>query len=75
MVKREHELVPIHRIMSESEINELLEKMGITANNLPKILLTDPQAKKISAKVGDVIEIEREDLGIQYKYYRQVVSS
>jgi DNA-directed RNA polymerase subunit H (RpoH/RPB5) len=61
--------------MSESEINELLEKMGITANNLPKILLTDPQAKKISAKVGDVIEIEREDLGIQYKYYRQVVPS
>ena len=75
MVKRDHELVPVHRVMSGSEVDELLKTLGIKISNLPKLLVEDPQAKKIGAKVGDVLEIDRDDFGKQYKYYRQVVES
>ncbi|MGA3020418.1 MAG: DNA-directed RNA polymerase subunit RpoH/Rpb5 C-terminal domain-containing protein [Candidatus Micrarchaeales archaeon] len=75
MVKREHELVPPHRIMSRTEINELTETMGMSISNLPKILVSDPQAKKLEAKAGDVIEISRNDSGNSYKYWRCVVES
>jgi DNA-directed RNA polymerase subunit H (RpoH/RPB5) len=60
--------------MSKTEVSELLSEMEITANNLPKILVTDPQAVKIEAKAGDVLEINREDFGRKYKYYRVVVT-
>ena len=73
MVKRDHELVPVHRIMSASEIKKLLEEMDLKAYNLPKIRESDPQAKKIGAKPGDVLEIDREDMGKSYKQYRQVI--
>jgi DNA-directed RNA polymerase subunit H (RpoH/RPB5) len=72
LVKREHELVPVHKIMSASEIEEMLKAREISANNLPKILASDPQAKKLGAKPGDVLLVERED-GKEYDYYRQVV--
>ena len=72
MVKRDHELVPVHRIMSASEIKKLLEEMDLKAYNLPKIHESDPQAKKIGAKAGDVM-MEREDMKISYKQFRQVV--
>ena len=75
MPKREHELVPLHRIMSRTEVKEMLNSLSLTANNLPKMLITDAQSKKLSAKVGDVIEIEREDAGKSYKHYRHVVES
>ncbi|VVB77241.1 DNA-directed RNA polymerase subunit H [uncultured archaeon] len=61
--------------MSESEVSELLKKLGIKISNLPKVLEGDPQAKKLQAKPGDVLEIERDDYGKQYTYYRQVVES
>ena len=73
MSKREHDLVPTHRIMSRNDINSVLSTLGITVGNLPKILVSDPQAKKLSAKAGDVLEIEREDFGKAYTYYRLVV--
>lgn len=73
MSKREHELVPEHRIMSHNEANSLLDSLGVSTNNLPKILVSDPQVKKIGAKIGDIIEIEREDFGKSFKYYRFVV--
>ena len=73
MSKREHELVPVHKIMSHTEVSALLATLGLSLNNLPKILVEDPQVKKIGAKVGDVLEIEREDFGKSYKHYRYVV--
>ncbi|MDE1854972.1 MAG: DNA-directed RNA polymerase subunit H [Candidatus Micrarchaeota archaeon] len=59
--------------MSRNDINSVLSTLGITVGNLPKILVSDPQAKKLSAKAGDVLEIEREDFGKAYTYYRLVV--
>jgi DNA-directed RNA polymerase subunit H len=74
LVKREHELVPAHRIMSKTDVSELLTKMGVGLNNLPKIQLSDPQVKKLEAKVGDVIAISRNDYGREYMHYRIVVA-
>ena len=73
MVKREHELVPVHRIMSANEAEDLVARLRIKASNLPKILKSDPQAVKLQAQVGDVLEIDRADSGNKYAYYRQVV--
>jgi DNA-directed RNA polymerase subunit H (RpoH/RPB5) len=59
--------------MSKTEVSELTSDMGLTVTNLPKILITDPQVQKIEAKVGDVLEINRDDFGRKYKQYRLVV--
>ncbi len=59
--------------MSHTDVSAMLSSLGIGTHNLPKILVTDPQAKKLEAKPGDVIEIEREDFGKSYKHYRYVV--
>lgn len=69
-----HRLVPRHRILTEDEKRELLERYKITVKDLPKILITDPMVKAIGANIGDVIEIERisPTAGISY-YYRYVV--
>lgn len=72
MAKRDHELVPVHRVMSKSEVEKLLEAMGINTNNLPRIQSTDPQVKKLEAKPGDILEMERDDFGKKYIYYRLV---
>lgn len=55
-----HVLVPKHEVVPEEEVSALLEGFNITKGQLPKILLTDPVAKKIKAKAGDVIKITRE---------------
>lgn len=75
MSKRDHELVPAHRVMSKKEVETLLAAMGINVTNLPRILVTDPQTVKLKAKAGDVLEIEREDFGKKYSYYRLVSES
>ena len=53
--KREHEFVPVHKIMSPKAVDELLDRLGIKVSNLPKILKSDPQAVKLQANVGDVL--------------------
>jgi DNA-directed RNA polymerase subunit H len=55
-----HSLVPKHEVISEDEVNSLLEGFSITKGQLPKILVTDPVVKKIKAKAGDVVKITRE---------------
>jgi DNA-directed RNA polymerase subunit H (RpoH/RPB5) len=59
--------------MSKTEVSELTSEMGLMVTNLPKILLTDPQVQKLEAKLGDVLEINRDDFGRKYKHYRLVV--
>lgn len=54
-----HELVPQHEILPEEEANELLKKFNVTRGQIPKILVSDPAAKKIGAKIGDVVKITR----------------
>ena len=55
-------------------IVKLLNKYNIKKDQLPKILITDPCVKVISAKVGDIIRIERESptSGVSIAYRRVV---
>lgn len=54
-----HVMVPDHQIMSESEVQTLLETYQITLEQLPKIYHDDPACKAISASINDVIRIVR----------------
>lgn len=54
-----HMLVPKHEIASKKEVEELMEKYRIQPHQLPKILVSDPAAKAIGAKPGDIIKITR----------------
>lgn len=55
----EHELVPQHILLSEEEASKILKRMGVSRRQLPWILASDPVAKAIGAKPGDVIMIIR----------------
>ena len=70
----QHELVPIHVILSENEKNHILTKYNIEPNKLPKILTTDPVALAIGAKSGEIVKITREsDTAKESIAYRLVV--
>ncbi|MEM5882677.1 MAG: DNA-directed RNA polymerase subunit H [Candidatus Aenigmatarchaeota archaeon] len=69
-----HKLVPKHILLSEKEKEELLKKYGITLKELPRILSSDPMAKALNAKVGDVIKIIRKSPTAESsEYYRVVI--
>lgn len=69
-----HKLVPEHTILKEEEKKELLEKLSITALQLPKILTTDPVVKAMGAKEKDIIKILRDSATAgRSVYYRIVV--
>lgn len=72
-LKSDHELVPVHELMSDKDASALFKKLGITIDNLPKIFDSDPQAKKLEATPGQVIRIYRKDGQNEYEYYRRVV--
>ncbi len=67
-------LVPQHRIMTEEETQKLLDTYNVTKDKLPKILITDPAIQHLNPKIGDVIEITRNDYVGKYLYYRVVVA-
>lgn len=58
----EHELVPQHILLSEEEATRILGRMGTLKHQLPWILASDPAAKAVGAKPGDVIMIVRRSL-------------
>ena len=55
-----HVLVPNHIILTDEEKNELIKNLKIEANQLPKILNTDPVSLSIGAKAGQIVKIIRE---------------
>ena len=71
-----HSLVPIHRIISKKEKDELTENDTINVDKLPQISVFDPICKRMGARVEDVIEILRRlvikdtlvDEEISYRY-------
>ena len=54
-----HQLVPKHKLLSESEIKSIEEKYNTPRNMFPKMFDTDPVAKYYSAKSGSMFEITR----------------
>ncbi len=68
-------MVPKHEKMSPQERNELLDRLGIEKEKLPKILESDPVAKKLGVKKGDVLKITRSSpTSGDTTYYRLVVA-
>jgi DNA-directed RNA polymerase subunit H len=57
--KLEHVLVPEHQKLSDKEKQELLERLGVTIHDLPKIGLHDPAIAHLEPKVNDIIKILR----------------
>jgi len=69
-----HDFVPKHVLLTENEKEDVLKKYNILLRQLPRILLTDPVAKILNAKIGDVIKIIRKSpTAGETVYYRVVV--
>ena len=65
-----HELVPKMRIMSPEERDIILDRFQATPSQMPQILKSDPQAKFLGVRRGDMCEIIRasETAGYSYTY-------
>lgn len=71
---KDHELVPEHVLLSAEEGETVLKTYGIEAPQLPKIHVSDPVAKEIGAKVGDIIRVvRRSPTAKQSIFYRLVI--
>jgi DNA-directed RNA polymerase subunit H len=67
------QLISEHELLSASEAKKIVKKYNAPLEKFPKILESDPQAKKLNAKPGSMIVIHREDPTGSYSYYRLVV--
>jgi DNA-directed RNA polymerase I, II, and III subunit RPABC1 len=54
-----HDLVPRMRIISPEEKANVLERYSATPSQMPQILKSDPQAKFLGVRKGDMCEIIR----------------
>jgi len=73
---RDNILVPKHTLLSQQQKEELLISLNISTKQLPKIKITDPQAKFLGAKINDIIKIERNSfilLNETIPFYRVVI--
>ena len=71
-----HNLVPLHEIVSEKEQKEIMKKYNVTPDQLPKILNTDPVSIFIGAQPGQIIKVTRESRTAKEAVaYRLVVES
>jgi DNA-directed RNA polymerase subunit H len=69
----DHEMVPKHEVLTPKEKKEVLDTLGIIKNQLPLVKETDPVAKEIGAKQGDVLRIVRKSQTAgKTVYYRLV---
>lgn len=69
-----HELVPKHELLSKKEKEVLLDKLGATEKNLPKIRPDDPAIRSLEAGKGDVIRITRKSQTAGHAFYYRVVA-
>ena len=66
-------LISKHELLSISEVKKVSKKFNTPLEKFPKILESDPQAKKLGAKPGNMIAIHRDDPTGSYTHYRLVV--
>ncbi|MBS3814943.1 MAG: DNA-directed RNA polymerase subunit H [Hadesarchaea archaeon] len=68
----EHELVPKHEILSDEEVESLLDEYDVKAYQFPQISSRDPVAKEIGAEKGDILKVTRESAtageAVAYRY-------
>lgn len=67
-----HELVPEHILLSREEAEEVCKKYRVKPYQLPYIKASDPAAKSLGAKPGDVVKVIRKSptagIAIAYRY-------
>ncbi|MCW4020154.1 MAG: DNA-directed RNA polymerase subunit H [Candidatus Bathyarchaeota archaeon] len=69
----DHYLVPKHEILTPEEKEEILQKYRVEPYKLPLIRTSDPIARVIGAKAGDLIKITRQSpTAGEYVTYRYV---
>ena len=66
-------LIPEHELLSAADAKKASKKFNVPFEKFPKIVETDPQAKKLGAKPGNLIAIHMEDPTGSYIKYRLVV--
>jgi DNA-directed RNA polymerase subunit H len=54
-----HDLVPRHEVLGDDEKQEILQRFGVTPDQLPKIFANDAVARAVRAKPGDIVRIKR----------------
>src|ERR1051326_4645019 len=54
-----HDLVPRHEVLSDAEARDILDRYGVTPDQLPKIFANDAVARAVRAKPGNIIRIRR----------------
>jgi DNA-directed RNA polymerase subunit H (RpoH/RPB5) len=70
----EHVLVPKHEITNPEEREKLLSEYRVQPYQLPRIKTSDPAAKAIGAKAGDIVKVTRDSpTAGKYVSYRYVV--
>ncbi len=71
----EHELVPRHELLTKEEALRVLRELGVRPEQLPWIRASDPIAKLLGAKPGDIIRVERKSstAGVSVAYRFVVV--
>ncbi|MDO8538736.1 MAG: DNA-directed RNA polymerase subunit H [archaeon] len=69
-----HFLVPKHEILPKNEADALIKKFGVSIEQLPQILLTDPIIEELEAKKGDVIKITRKSYTAGEAVYFRIVA-
>lgn len=72
----DHKLVPKHEILGEEQKKQILTDFSATEDQFPFLFSTDPVAREIGAKPGDMVKITRiSDTAGEAIYYRYVVES
>lgn len=71
-----HFLIPKHELLTKEEAGNILAVTNSSPSQFPYILSTDPIAKEVGAKPGDMVKITRrsETAGAS-TYFRYVVES
>jgi DNA-directed RNA polymerase subunit H len=70
-----HELVPKHEIVPIEEAIKILRELGVRPEQLPWIRASDPVAKAIGAKPGDIIRVIRKsETAGEIVVYRYVIA-
>ncbi|AFH42593.1 DNA-directed RNA polymerase subunit H [Fervidicoccus fontis] len=58
---QDHVLVPKHERIPITEVPKVLKELNVSINQLPLIRSSDPVAREIGAKPGELVKITRRD--------------